>query len=211
MQEGKALSFSLCGIYHANPHLYDYIHQLEFSASDEVEMLDGAAQLLNARVKGRFVVQARDQNSIMVHFSNLAELKQKPQFLVVDQNNNPVLTPSSKNRSEDLTVIEHPDYRNDESIRVLAPVSVLVTREEGIFPFARQVVWKVNSQAEWPCLLYQVRYVFEVDPLVQVHDRREGRYYYRDEAAEPDTRYYYRQDDAQKLTAEALSQMGISL
>lgn len=199
--------FSVSGSWEANPSLYDYLHRLSFFPSGVVEMLDGAGQILVARVKGRFSVQARDQNVVLIHFSELVELKYKPQFLAQTTDQKPIASDYSN-----LIFVENPEYQNEEPIRTLAPVSVLVTREEGIFPFAQQVIWNIRNEEEWPCLLYRVRYVFESDPLEQVRDRRAGRLYYQQKGwEEPDTRYYYCQDDLQKLTAQELARMGISL
>lgn len=207
MRKKQSRSLSLSGSFEANPYLYDYLHRLSFSPSGVVEMLDGAGQHENARVKGRFSVQQRDQSTALVQFSDLVELKLKPLFLVQTIDQNPVLSDYSN-----LTFVENPDYQNEEPIRTLAPISVLVTREEGLFPFAQQVIGNIRNEEEWPCLLYRVRYVFEDDPLEQVRDRRAGRLYYQQKGwEEPDTRYYYCWDDLQKLTARELTQMGISL
>ncbi|GCE26420.1 hypothetical protein KDA_19040 [Dictyobacter alpinus] len=207
MQEEQSTPLSLSGPFDANPYLYDYLHRLRFSPSGGVEMLDGAGQCLNTRVKGRFAVQARDHGSALVQFSDLVELKLKPPLLAqtIDQG------PFSSDYSN-LVFVENPDYQNEEPIRTLAPISVLVTREEGLFPFAQQVMWKIGSAEESPCLLYRVRYIFETDPLEHVRDRRAGRPYYQQIGwEEPNIRYYYCRDDEQTLTALELAQMGISL
>jgi hypothetical protein len=204
MQEEKTTPFSVSGAFEANPHLYDYIHHLSFSPLGIVEIMDGAGQVLNALIKGRFSVQARDQSSVLVHFSDLVELKQKPPFLAQPRDPDYSSTDYS-----DIDWIENPDYQVEEPIRSLVPISVILTREEGIFPFMQQVVWKIHDKQEWPCLLYRVRYAFEIDPLEQVLSNRIDNLYYDMEAEEPDTRYYYRQGDAQKLSAQELAQMGI--
>jgi len=139
MQE-QIIPFLLSGAFEANPHLYDYLHRLSFSPSGLVEMVDGAGQVLNSLVNGRFSLQAAGQNAALVQF-----------------------------------------------------------------------FWNIRDEQEWPCLLYQCRYVFEGDPLTRVFSSRTGNLYYRLEGEEPDTNAYYRQDDRQQLTARELSQMGISL
>jgi hypothetical protein len=207
MQEEQVTPFSVTGPLEANPYLYDYLHRLSFSPSGVVEMLDGAGQVLASRVKGRFSIQARDQNAVLIQFSDLVELKYKPQFLVQTTDQKSLASDYSN-----LLFVENPDYQNEEPIRALAPVGVMITREEGTFPFAQQVIWNIRQGEEWPCLLYRVRYVFEHDPLEQVRDRRTGIPYYQQEGwEEPDTRYYYCWDDRQELTAQELGQMGISL
>ncbi|HLZ59010.1 MAG TPA: hypothetical protein VKR06_18865 [Ktedonosporobacter sp.] len=205
MQEEQAKPFSLLGSFEAAPHLYNYLHRLSFSSSGIVEMFDGAGQHLNARVKGRFCVQIRDHNAALVQFSDLVELKLKPPFSVHFKD------PSALTY-EGTIFVENPDYQNEEPLRTLAPISILVTREEGIYPLVQQIIWKIDDEQQWPYLLYRVRYMFEIDPLGQVRDRRVGQFCYQQEGwEEPDARYYYCQDDAQKLTYDALIQMGISL
>jgi hypothetical protein len=178
MQEEKSTSFLITGTFEANPYLYDYLHSLRFSPAGVIEMLDGAGQVLNTLVKGRFSVQAGDQNTASVYFYDLREVD---------------------------------PYNEQEQLRELNTSSIKITREEGTFSFKQQVVWKIHDENEWPCLLYRVRYIFEVDPLEQTLTGRAGNLYYHIEAKEPDTRFYYRRDDAQQLTARELFQMGISI
>lgn len=206
MDGERGTAFPIPGRLAANPHLYDYLHALHFSSSGAVEMLDGAGQSLNTLVKGRFSVQPRDQSSSLVHFFDLLEVQDRPSFQL--QPKDP--TASDHSDYSEYVLAEQPGQQ-EIPVRSLAPLSVIVTREEGIFPFMRQVVWKILDKKEWPCLLYRVRYVFEVDPLEQMFSNRAGNLYYHLEAAEPDTRYYYNQDDAQELTVQQLIQMGISI
>ncbi len=99
----------------------------------------------------------------------------------------------------------------NEPIRALAPITVLVTREDGLFPFVQQVIWKIDHEEERPCLLYRARYVFEADPLEPVRDRRAGWFYYQRKGwKEPDPRCYYCRDEVQESSYGALVQMGIS-
>jgi hypothetical protein len=73
MQE-ESIPFMLSGSFEANPHLYDYLHRLSFSPSGTVEMVDGAGQVLNSLVRGRFSLQAAGQNAVLVQFFDLVEL-----------------------------------------------------------------------------------------------------------------------------------------
>lgn len=143
MQEMQNWPFSLSGLFEANPYLYDYLHRLSFSPSGVIEMLDGAGQHYNARVKGRFSVQQRDQSSALVQFSDLVELKLKPLFLAQESDQG-----TASSDYSNLTFVENPDYQNEEPIRTLAPISVLVTREEGLFPFTQQAIWKIRNEEE---------------------------------------------------------------
>lgn len=198
MQEDNAPPFSISGDFEVGPHLYSYLHRLSFSLSGSVEMIDGTGQHIIAVVKGRFAVQRKDHCTAVIHFSDLVDLKLKSPFLIQFKDPD---HPSY----EGTIFVENPDYHNEEPLRMLAPISVLVTREEGLFPFVKIAPVK----QEPPCLLYRARYVFECDPLEQVRDRREAGY---DQVIEePDTRYYYRRDEVQELTTEALEKMGISL
>lgn len=73
MQE-QTIPFLLSGAFEANPHLYDYLHRLNFSPSGLVEMVDGAGQVLNSLVRGRFSLQAAGQNTALVQFFDLVEV-----------------------------------------------------------------------------------------------------------------------------------------
>ena len=88
-----------------------------------------------------------------------------------------------------------------------------MTREEGLFAF-RTVWWgrKDEDESHWPCMLYWIRYFFEVDPLEQLSLNRRGSAYHRI-MVEPDTRYYYCEDDLdyETLTVADLNDMGVSL
>jgi hypothetical protein len=198
-----ATPFAVSGPLEANPYLYDCIHRLRFFPSGVVEMLDGAGQLINAHVKGRFALQSGDEHTALIQFFDLVELKLKPSVLVQTTDHGPVAEDYSN-----VTSVENPDSHNEGPIRALAPMSILMLREEGLFPFVQQVIRKIRDEQEHPCLLYPVRYVFETDPLEPVHDRRAGRPYYQG-WIEPDLRYYYCQDDAQHLTAHDLDQRDI--
>jgi hypothetical protein len=176
---------------------------LRFFSSGVVDMLDGADQHFTARVKGRFEVQARDERSVLVQFSDLVELQLNSPFVVQTTAQGPIADDYSH-----LTLVEDPDDHHEEPIRALAPMSILLLREEGRFPFVQQIFWKIRDEQAHPCLLYPVRSVFETDPLEPVRDRRAGRSYYQG-WTEPDPRSYYCQDDAQHLTAHDLAQRGI--
>lgn len=203
MPAGPATPFGVSGPLEANPSLYDYLHRLRFFPSGVVEMLDGAGQLINAHVKGRFAVQSRDEHAALIQFFDLVELKLKPSVLVQTTDHGPIAEDYSN-----VTFVENPDSHIVEPIRALAPMSILMFREAGLFPFVQQVIWKIRDAQEHPCLLYSVRYVFETDPVEAVRDRRAGRPYYQGRT-EPDLRSYYCQDDAQHLTAHDLDQRDI--
>jgi hypothetical protein len=115
----------------ANPHYYDYIHTLEFS-NGTVEFVDGAGQVLNAVVMGRYRVFGEDETSARIDFFNLVET--------------------------------NPYSRKHEKIRDIAPIQVKVVREEGLFPFPKNVMLKIEKKGRHPCLLYRERYVFDKDP-----------------------------------------------
>ncbi len=198
MQEENTPPFSISGDFEVGPHLYSYLHRLSFSLSGNVEMVDGAGQEIIAVVKGRFAVQRKDHRTARVHFSDLVELKVKPPLLLEKKDRN---APGYFG----YVWVENPDYHNEKPIRTLAPISVLVTREEGLFPFVKSAPFKEDL----PCLLYRARYIFESDPLEQVRDRRGAGY--SQAIKEPDTRYYYCRDDGQELSYASLIQMGISL
>ncbi len=66
------------GILAANPHLYDYIHTLEFDPVGRVEMVDGAGQVLNTLVKGTFSLEMSDRSSAQVQFRRPRRIQPLP-------------------------------------------------------------------------------------------------------------------------------------
>jgi hypothetical protein len=58
----------------ANPQLYDYVHDLDFREDGSVELKDGAGQLINCVVRGRYSVRALGDESAVVAFFELKEV-----------------------------------------------------------------------------------------------------------------------------------------
>lgn len=108
---------------------------------------------------------------------------------------------------------EYSPYRKEEKLRDLAPFSVRVRKEEGLFPFANEVVWRIPNKDEWPCRLYRVRYVFEYDPLTFGDERAKENLYNMFESNDliNETHLYYAKSDAQHLTKKELVELGVPL
>jgi hypothetical protein len=108
-------------------------------------------------------------------------------------------------------VIEVNPYQKDRRLRDIAPFKVKVLREEGVFPFRQEVVWKINDETEWPCLLYRARYVFDSDPLAFARAKQARNLYYllEDKDLIDAARYYYLREDRQELTAKEMLALGI--
>jgi hypothetical protein len=200
MPEQQSDPFSAGGTFVANPRLYDYIHKLVFEPSGAIKMVDGAGQVLNTLVRGRFSIETLGPAEFRVNFTDLVELNP---YYTIDRLRG--LDPDARFKvmQEDVPY-EDRDVRNRP-----APFSGCVTREEGLFLFKRQVVWKILDEQDWPHLLYRVRYRFAFDPLEPYAANRQRNAYYRLEAPEPDTRFYYRVADGQKLTAREVAEAGI--
>jgi hypothetical protein len=63
------------GRFAACPHLYDYVHALDFAPFGvapfgRVDMLDGAGQVLNTLVRGRFTVEELGLAVWVLHFND---------------------------------------------------------------------------------------------------------------------------------------------
>lgn len=202
MSEQRPDPFSGGGRFAANPHLYDYVHTLVFDPAGTVEMVDGAGQVLNTLVRGRFSVEAPGPMEFVVNFADLVEIDpyyRLKRFRHLD------FDAYVKAVQEDVPYDEH-DVR-----RRLDPYRVHVTQEEGLFQLREQVIWNIKDEQEWPYLLYRVRCRFAADPLAAHLSNRQGSLYYQLEAPEPDTRVYYRAEDAQHFTAGELGRAGIAV
>lgn len=57
----------------ANPHLYDYIHDLRFGDNGTVELVDGAGQLLTTRARGTYTTH-EEADTITITFTALVEV-----------------------------------------------------------------------------------------------------------------------------------------
>lgn len=202
MPEQWSNPFGGGGRFVANPHLYDYLHALDFMPFGSVDMLDGAGQVLNTLVRGRFSVEELGPTLLVVHFTDLVELD--PYYRL------------KRLRGRDVAAVIRSMHRyllHDEHDvrRRLDPCHVQVAREDGLFLLRCQVVWNIKDDQEWPYLLYRIRYRFAADPLTACLANRQGNLYYVLEAPEPDTRVYYRAEDAQRSTAGELRQAGIAV
>lgn len=194
--------FSRGGRFAANPHLYDYMHTLAFDPSGAVEMVDGAGQVLNTLVRGRFTVEELGPTEFSVAFAELVDIDpyyKRRRFHDLD------FDAYIKALDEDIP-FEEQDVR-----RRLDPCQIHVAREDGLFLLRRQIVWKIKDEQEWPYLLYRVRYRFATDPLAGSLANRQGNLYFQIEAPEPDTQMYYRFEDAEHFTLGELQRAEIAV
>jgi hypothetical protein len=112
---------------------------------------------------------------------------------------------------EFYNLVEVNPYKNNKKIRKLKPFTVRFFREEGIFPFRQEIVWRIDNEDEWPCLLYKARYVFESDPLSFARENQARNLYYLTENKDlfDSACYYYSRKDGQELTAKEMLDLGI--
>jgi hypothetical protein len=112
---------------------------------------------------------------------------------------------------EFFDIVEVDPYQNERKLRDIPAFKVNVKREEGQFPFRQEVVWKIKDEIEWPCLLYTVRYVFNIDPLGFGEDSQAGNLYHLLENKDlaSSTYCYYLDNEKQELTANKLLSLGI--
>jgi hypothetical protein len=119
----------------ANPHLYDYIHSLKFEADGTLEFVDGAGQMIHLRGHGRYEVRPIEDAKFEVAFTELVQV-------------NPYgLERPTRAPGERIPANRYP------KIRDLAPFTVICNRESGRFAFRQDVIWRVDDEEEWPCLL----------------------------------------------------------
>ncbi len=107
-------------------------------------------------------------------------------------------------------LIEVNVYQRDQKVRDIDPMRLTVVKEKGIFAFRKELRWE-KDEDERPCLLYEVRYVFDTDPLAFAQNNPFRSGYFLDEKKDftEFTRYYYAQEDRRELTAKRLSELGV--
>jgi hypothetical protein len=108
-------------------------------------------------------------------------------------------------------LIEVDPYQEYRKVSTLPNFTVQVTKEEGVFPFVREVVWNIEDTATLPALLYRTRYVYVFDPLAFGRSNQLNNLYYLVEQKElvDSVRYYYPRDSGQELTVQDLLESGI--
>ncbi|MBI4746981.1 MAG: hypothetical protein HY774_00710 [Acidobacteria bacterium] len=106
-------------------------------------------------------------------------------------------------------LVETNPYADDRILRHLDDFSVTVEKQDGLFAFHQEVVWHIADKTKWPCLLYPVRYVFNIDPLEFGNSNQEHNLYFILEKKDfrNSTHYYYAAEDAQELPADQLEQL----
>ncbi|KRT55697.1 hypothetical protein [endosymbiont of Ridgeia piscesae] len=106
-------------------------------------------------------------------------------------------------------LVEADSYRPDEKIRDIDPFVVKVVKEKGNFAFRQEVIWRIDSEDDWPCLLFDTRFVFEFDPLCfwQVNRKRNPYYLLENKEQDGPIRHYYL--DEKKLTLKEMQDLGI--
>lgn len=173
----------------ANPDLYDYVHFLDLDRAGTFEIVDGGGQALATLVRGRWVVTALDVASVRLILTDLVEL-------------NPYY---KHERFRDLDLDEYmqatsqPVPYEERDIRSRPEdISLLVTREAGVFTLREQIIWNLRDERDWPYILFRERYRFSADPLASFSANRSGIPYFERIIDEPDTRVYYPMKAAQK-------------
>lgn len=186
--------------FRANPHLYDYVHQLEFNPDSSIEMVDGAGQVLNTLVKARFALSSAANASYVLHFFDVVEIDP---YYKVRRFRGLDLAAFAKATAHDLP------YDEEDVRQRMEPFRIQVIREGGPFLLKSQVIWRINDELDWPYLLYRARYRFNKDPLARFPGTRPHNLYYQLESPEPDTRVYYQLEDERRLTARELPEVGM--
>lgn len=101
-------------------------------------------------------------------------------------------------------------YQGNKKVRDLEPTKLNVLKEERFFAFGKEAA---SQNLHKPCLLYEVRYVFNVDPLAFARNNPFSPYQTDDfsgEAFSEDaTRYYYALNDKREVTSKRLFELGV--
>lgn len=102
-------------------------------------------------------------------------------------------------------------FNRDEKVGNIDDFQVMATREDGIFPFRIDIVWAIESEDVWPCLLYRSRFIFDIDPMEFCRpDFMSDIYTNPVKMGLADSeRYYYAGNERQNLTAHELEKLGI--
>lgn len=106
-------------------------------------------------------------------------------------------------------VVQVNPYKKHEKRGDVENFRLKVVNEKGVFPFREEIVWRVDDEDAWPCLLYQSRYIFEFDPLQFGRSNQIGNYLLENKELVESARTYYIRDEVQKLTAKELEALGI--
>lgn len=106
--------------------------------------------------------------------------------------------------------VEINPHTKDKTRLNISPKSFIVRKERGNFIFCCEVVWKIEDEQDWPCLLYHERYVFDRDPLFFANEHQEGNLYYSLEGKDftNSERYYYADTAQNELSLRELEARG---
>ena len=98
-------------------------------------------------------------------------------------------------------LVETDPYEDDKIIDQLDDFSVSYKKQEGLFAFRQEVVWRIDDETKWPCLLYPSRYLFDVDPLEFGNPNQDHNLYFilENKDFRKSIHYYYARSDAQEL------------
>jgi hypothetical protein len=118
---------------------------------------------------------------------------------------------SAELRFYDMAVLD--PFEDDKKLSDLPAFRVRFRKEEGIFPFANEVVRRVPNKDDWPCQLFKTRYIFEHDPLDFGVNSAHGNLYHIAERKDltQEAHIYYPSIDGQSLTRKELVELGITL
>lgn len=93
-------------------------------------------------------------------------------------------------------------YQKNNPPEPLPDFKTTITKEQGVFLFRQEVIWRIADPDDHPYLMYRTRYVFEVDPLACVADHQRGNLYHLTENKDflNSVCIYYARHDQQELT-----------
>ncbi len=93
----QSLLERLIGNYHANPHLYDFLHRISLNADNSVYLADGGGQLVNCRKLGQWkVTESSVPEKYTLHITNLRD----------ESNEHQSSKPDSRNITVDFKIVD---------------------------------------------------------------------------------------------------------
>ncbi len=164
-------------------------------------MVDGAGQVVNTLVRGRFFFEHNSAVEYNVRFTEVIEIDP---YYKLKRFRGVELDAYLKATEGDVPLEEQ------DILRRLEAFSAYFTREAGPFLIRKQIIWNIRDAEEWPYLLFPERYRFEPDLLAAFAANQDRNLYYRVESPVMDANVYYRRQDAQELTAREVAERGIA-
>ncbi|MEM8861018.1 MAG: hypothetical protein AAGD96_22065 [Chloroflexota bacterium] len=184
----SSLGFEFPFVLNANPNYYDYLGEINFLSSEKLELASGGGQVIHGKATGSFNLEIMNNNSAKLSIFNLIETDP---YYELREDKDP----------------------NGPKIRDLPNLAFSITRETGTFAMKQEVVWRIEDEQKWPCLLYKTRYRFDKPPLAFAFENRSKGLYFTLENKDFDESemVFYSNHDRQEVDLQTLISKGIEV